>query len=103
MPLTKGRTTGMSVADFVVKAIEVGRNPGYKGIHAVYSGLNAAMRQEFEMDGAQVIAAQKALVADRVIVTVPTRGGPMIYLTADAPERAQADAKVNKLLSAIRG
>lgn len=90
---TKPAEKKLSQEEFVTRAIEKLRRPGYKGIHTVYSGFNKAFRDYFDAD--PVIATQ-ALAQKGVIAQHGARGGSMIYLAKDAPAR-----KDDKALSTI--
>ena len=71
----------LSVEQFVDLAVTKLRNGNYKGIHAVYSGFNAAFRKYFpELD--PVVEVQK-LVDEGKYVTRPVKGGVTIYRAGD--------------------
>lgn len=92
MPKTK-----LSVQDFITKAIAAGKDGKHKGIHVVYSGFNAAFRQYF--DNADPRAAVDGLVERGVLASRGARGGAIIYMAADAPEKK--DDKAGKLLASM--
>lgn len=52
------------------------RKPPYFGIHVVFSGFNEAFRSYYEEDP---IAEVEKLVADKVVVRQPVKGGVMLY------------------------
>jgi hypothetical protein len=81
---------------FVKKAIVAGRKPPYKGIHAVYSGLNNAMKTVFP--GCNPVAITDHLGKTGKIVVIPRKGGVMLYLPEDAPK---VDTGGGKLLEAM--
>ncbi len=78
----------------MTQAISTLRNNGkldkhgkpYKGLHTVYSGFNGAYRDYFG-EGADPVAVTKQLDLDGKIDMVGARGGAMIYLKGEAPER----------------
>ena len=92
--MAKGKK--LSHEEFTLRAIDKLRTGNYKGIHSVFSGFNQAFREYFETDP---IAAQKAMVTEGKIVTVPAKRGVMIYKPADKP--VSADNKGKKALKAI--
>ncbi len=70
--------------EFVLRAIRKLRSHRYKGIHNVFSGLNAAFRKHFS--GEDPVAWQKKLASEGKIVTRPAKGGAILYLPEDAPQ-----------------
>ena len=63
-----------------------------KGIHAVYSGFNAAFREYFpSLDPIQVV---NKLHEEGKVVKGFARGGPMLYLPGEAPERKADNTEV---------
>jgi len=84
----------VSEEDFVRRAIKALRKDGYKGINPVYSGLNAAFAKYFDKDP---VAATKALAESGKIIAVPYRGkvpgrgGVVLYLPEEAPERRDTE------------
>lgn len=87
----------MNLFAFVKRAILALRNldnpdpkKRSKGIHVVYSNFNAALRKQYGWDKTQAIEAMNALAETGQIVIIPRRGGPMIYLSGDAPTGASA-------------
>jgi hypothetical protein len=73
----------LSEYEFVVRAINKLRKPGYKGIHSVYSGFNQAFREYFNKDP---VEATRSLAEAGKIVTQPVKGGAMLYLPEEAPK-----------------
>lgn len=62
---------------FVLLALKRLKRPEYKGIHTVYSGLNAAFREYFpQLDPVEIV---KQLAKDGKIRIRPARGGAIIY------------------------
>ena len=70
----------------------------YKGIHTVYTGFNDAFRAYF--DGADPVAATTALEKAGEIEVHGAKGGAILYLAGEAPERRVDSSKV---LAAILG
>ena len=89
-PKTKTGTTKLTHMEFVENAIAKRKDPQRsKGIHVRYSGFNDAFRVYF---GVEPREAMDALLKQGLIALVMRRGGPMIYLAADAAEVKQQDA-----------
>ena len=84
--MSQSKTTRLSHLDFVTKAIKASQSDKSKGIHSVYSGFNTAFRNYYGKDYDPVETVNK-LVTDGKLVTHFVRGGVMIYLPQDAPER----------------
>jgi len=78
-------TERLSTEQFFKKAIVNLRKEQYKGIHSVYSGVNAAFRKYYpELDP---IAEVNKLHEKGVIFMRPVKGGVMLYLPNEAPTR----------------
>ena len=77
--------------EFILQAIQRLRKPPYKGIHAVFSGLNSAFREFFGEEARHTI---DTMVADGKIETRMVRGGPMLYLPGEKPEGNRALDKI---------
>ncbi|TAL62117.1 MAG: hypothetical protein EPN88_13950 [Bacteroidetes bacterium] len=71
----------LSHAEFIKKAIVSLRKDGYKGIHAVYSGFNAAFKEYFPGDDVKIITLR--LKAEGIISITPAKRGVMLYLAED--------------------
>ena len=74
----------MTALEFVVKAIQKLRKPPYKGIHTVFSGFNAALREYFP--GMDPVIVVNDLRDAGKIQSHFAKGGCMIYLPGDAPK-----------------
>jgi hypothetical protein len=74
----------LSEEEFVNQAIKKLRKEPYKGIHSVYSGFNEAFRKYF---GANPTEATTKLAGEGKIVTRPFKGGVMLFLPGEAPQR----------------
>lgn len=86
----------LSSEEFVKKAIVSLRKDGYKGIHTVYSGFNAAFKKYF--DGEDPIKTTNQLAAEGKIVIRPVKGGVMLYLPEEAPaSRALGEDALEKM------
>lgn len=93
------KTVGkLSPEDFLERAIRKLRTDRSKGIHTVYSGLNSAFgiqfKTELEKAGmkswegvAQIVQSNP----DRFVMH-PAKGGAMVYLAHEAPERKDKGA-----------
>lgn len=73
----------LSHEEFVKKAIVSLRKEGYKGIHTVYSGFNAAFKKYF--DGENPVEVTNKLALEGKIIIRPVKGGVMLYLPEEAP------------------
>ncbi len=73
----------LSHEEFVKKAILELRKEGYKGIHTVYSGFNAAFKKYFE--GENPVEVTNKLAEEGKVMIRPVKGGVMLYLPDDAP------------------
>ena len=81
--------------EFVERAVTRLRNGKSKGIHSVFSGFNAAVKEYYGVDPVEF--TQK-LEKEGVIVMRPAKKGMMIYLAEDAPE-----SKPNALTKILEG
>lgn len=97
MPVHTGEKPRLTEEEFVLRAIQNLRRPGYRGIHSVYSGFNEAFRRYFGTDPVQ---ATTRLAAEGKIIVRPARGGVMLYLPEDGvlPAADPEDA-LNRILS----
>jgi len=82
--------------EFVIQAIKRLRKEPYKGIHSVYSGFNEAFRKYFQTNPTE---ATTKLAAEGKIVTRPFKGGVMLFLPGEAPQRSTTE----EILQLIRG
>jgi hypothetical protein len=73
----------LSHEEFVKKAIVSLRKEGYKGIHTVYSGFNAAFKKYF--DDENPVEVTNRLAREGKIILRPVKGGVMLYLIGEAP------------------
>jgi len=71
--------------EFFRRAIKKLRG-NYKGIHSVFSGFNAAFREYYDKDP---IAATQRLAKEGKISIRPIKGGVLMYLPEDAPNRPE--------------
>ncbi len=79
-----GNAGKLAHKEFATKLILGLRKDPYKGIHTVYSDFNAAFK-EYYGEGADPVAATKALAESGEFVLNFAKGGAMLYLKADAP------------------
>ena len=84
----------LTQAEFVKKAIVSLRKSPYKGIHSVYSGFNEAFRTYFNDDP---IKWTTQLAKEGVIETRPARGGVMLYIPGEAPDRSTGKDVLKKM------
>lgn len=77
--------------EFTKKAIKALRREGYKGIHSVFSGFNAAFREYFDED--PVEATTKMASKEQVNVR-PARKGCMLYLPGESPKMESSGKSV---------
>jgi len=84
----------LSHEEFIKRAIVTLRKEGYKGIHTVYSGFNEAFKQYFE--GEDPVNVTNALAKEGKIIVRPVRGGVMLYLPEDTPQKGQTASDVLK-------
>jgi hypothetical protein len=82
----------LSEEEFVRRAIKKLRG-NYKGIHSVYSGFNRAFQEYF---GTNPIATTQRLAKDGKIIIRPVKGGVILYLPEDVPNRTEN--VLNKIL-----
>jgi hypothetical protein len=73
----------LSYEEFIKKAIVSLRKDGYKGIHSVYSGFNAAFKKYF--NGEDPVSVTNKLAKEGKIIIRPVKGGVMFYLPEDSP------------------
>lgn len=81
--------------EFVAQAIRKLRKEPYRGIHSVYSGFNEAFRKYF---GTNPIEATSRLVAEGKIETRPFKGGMMLFLPGEAPQRPSTEEIIKMIL-----
>src|SRR4030065_1613695 len=74
--------------EFVVQAIKKLRKDPFRGIHSVYSGFNEAFRKYF---GTNPVEATSKLAKEGKIETRAFKGGVMLFLLGDAPQRPSAE------------
>ena len=81
----KGTPERLSEKEFVYKAIRALRTGNYKGIHAKYSGFNSGFKEYF---GTDPVNTTMALQRKGELVVVPCKGGVMLYIPGEIPERS---------------
>lgn len=91
-----GKGGSLTAQQFVLRGIVKLRKDGYKGIHSVYSGFNSAFREHFNQDPVPITTG---MAKRGEIITIPVRGGVMLYLPEDRPEsKGNGPAALAKIL-----
>ena len=85
----------LSYEEFVRRAIMKLRTGNYKGIHSVYSGFNEAFKKYYP--GVNPVEITNQLANKKKIIVRPVKGGVMLYLPEDAPQRTNADKALEKM------
>ena len=85
----------LSYEEFVRRAIMKLRTGDYKGIHSVYSGFNDAFKKYYP--GVNPVDITNQLAKKEEIIIRPVKGGVMLYLPEDAPQRTNADKALDKM------
>ncbi len=85
----------LTAEEFVLQAIKKLRKDPFRGIHSVYSGFNEAFRKYF---GTNPVEATSRLAAEGKIETRPFKGGVMLFLPGEAPQRPSADEIIQLIL-----
>ena len=85
----------ISEEEFVIRAVKKLRKPPYRGIHTVYSGFNQAFRNYF---GSEPIPVTKKMAEEGKIVIRPVKGGVMLYLPEETPERPGTGEVLKRIL-----
>ncbi len=81
--------------EFVLQAIKKLRKEPFRGIHSVYSGFNEAFRKYF---GTNPVEATSRLATEGKIETRPFRGGAMLFLPGEAPQRPSSEEVIGLIL-----
>ena len=85
----------LSYEEFIKRAIVKLRKGNYKGIHSVYSGFNDAFRMYYV--GVNPVEITNQLAKKKKIIVRPVKGGVMLYLPEDAPQKTNADLVLKKM------
>ncbi len=85
----------LSEEEFVIQAIKKLRKEPFLGIHSVYSGFNEAFRKYFH---ANPIEATTRLAREGKIETRPFKGGVMLFLPGEAPERPSVEEVIRTIV-----
>lgn len=72
-----GKAKKLTPEEFILLALKKLPKPGYHGIHAVFSGFNAAFRKYFP--GLDPVKEVNKLVAEGKVSIRPAKGGVIIY------------------------
>ena len=83
----------MTEEEFIIEAIKKLRGK-YRGLHSVYSGVNAAFRQQFGKDPVEVT---NRMAREGKLVIRPARGGVILYLPGEAPDD-RSDTVIRKVM-----
>lgn len=81
--------------EFVLQAIKKLRKDPFRGIHSVYSGFNEAFRKYF---GTNPVEATTRLAGEKKIETRPFKGGVMLFLPGEAPQRPSSEEIIQLIL-----
>jgi len=85
----------LSEEEFVIQAIRKLRKEPFRGIHSVYSGFNEAFRRYFN---ANPIEATHRLAREGKIETRPFKGGVMLFLPGEAPQRPSVEEVIRTIV-----
>src|SRR4030067_1409039 len=85
----------MTEEEFVIQAIKKLKKDPYRGIHSVYSGFNEAFRKYFATNP---VEATSRLAAEGKIEIRPFKGGVMLFLPGEAPQRPSAEEIIQLIL-----
>ena len=89
--------TKMETKEFARRAIVRCRKEGFKGLHTVYSGFNAAWREYYGKENDPIVGVNK-LVMEGYLMGNPSKGGFTIYLPEDATSKP-IQVALNKILA----
>jgi hypothetical protein len=91
----------LSEVEFAHKFIKEQRDESKStGVHSVYSNFNATFKLYF--DGADPVAATKKMAKDGDLESQFRRGGVMLYLPGEAPDKAaDSNGKAEKILAGM--
>ncbi len=90
-----GEEKRLTEEEFVLQAIKKLRKEPFRGIHSVYSGFNEAFRKYF---GTNPVEATSRLAAEGKIETRPFKGGAMLFLPGEAPQRPSSEEVIKVIL-----
>ena len=87
----------MAAEEFVLEGIRRLRKEPYRGINSVFSGLNEALRRQFNHDPVEFT---NKLVSEGKVEVVPMKRGTgvMIYLPGEGPRGRKTDEALKKIL-----
>ncbi len=83
--------------EFVIQAIKKLRKEPFRGIHSVYSGFNEAFRRYFNTNP---VEATRRLATEGKIETRPFKGGVMLFLPGEAPQRPSVEEVIRTIVEA---
>lgn len=81
--------------EFVVQAIKKLRKEPFRGIHSVFSGFNEAFRRYF---GTNPVEATSRLADEGKIEIRPFKGGAMLFLRGEAPQKPSTEEIIQIIL-----
>jgi hypothetical protein len=93
---TISTSTDLTPQEFVLKAIDKLRECPYKGIHSVYSGLDAAFKRHFP--GLDLRDILNRLAEEGKITIRPASRGVMLYKGGDVSGTAFVEGALKKIL-----
>lgn len=80
----------LSIEEFYVRAIKRLKSPERKGVHVVFSGLNAAAKAyygpDFDVKAATDTLERAGKIVGRPVAGKGGKGGYVIYLPEDMPK-----------------
>jgi hypothetical protein len=85
----------LSHDEFVALAIQKLRTGVYKGVHSVFSGFNEAFKIYYP--GENPVEVTNRLAEEGKIIVRPTRGGVVLYLPHEAPQRSRGEEALKKM------
>jgi hypothetical protein len=89
-------STDSTPQEFVLKAIEKLRECPYKGIHSVYSGLDAAFKRHFP--DLLLRDTLNELAEEGKIIIRPASKGVMLYKGGEVPRTTFVEGALKKIL-----
>ena len=93
---TISTSTDLTPQEFVLKAIDKLRECPYKGIHSVYSGLDAAFKRHFP--GLDLRDILNRLAEEGKITIRPAARGVMLYKGGEVPRTTFVEGALKKIL-----
>lgn len=85
----------LSHDEFVTLAIQKLRTGAYKGVHSVFSGFNEAFKIYYQ--GENPVEVTNKMAEEGRIVVRPTKGGVVLYLPQEAPQKSRGEEALKKM------